>query len=188
MTKLLRYYETGSSKDFAGFYVEHKEKMFRNAMKLIPAWKSGRRELAEDLVQNTFTKVFKTKGRASAYSADHGVPVEAWLRTILTNTYFDLPTDRESVQKNEASDFFANVPEKATSEAREVAHMSEFVQALEKAIAELPGVERLVAEGVLLEGKKQKEVAAELGVSKATVCRELKKAKKKLADKLADFR
>ena len=133
------------------------------------------RVVAEDLVQETFIRVFQRLGQFCGAG-----PLEAWVRRIGVNTCLDhcraeargwREVDLEDVADDLTSDE-ADAPARLAGEEL-VAH-----------IQRLPTIYRLVINLYCIEGYSHAEIGARLGIDEKTSSSQLARARRLLAEQL----
>ncbi len=133
---------------------------------------SGDFELAQDILQEAFVKVFT---HLSSFRRES--TLGAWIKTIVVRTALSKLKRRPQFEPFE--NHFAN----------EVVDWGDYLQAeyLEKAILSLPDGYRSVFVLIEIEGYAHKEVAEMLGISVGTSKSQLYYAKKRLQEKLKAY-
>ncbi|MCI0542314.1 RNA polymerase sigma factor [bacterium] len=138
----------------------------------------GRREEAEDAVQEAFMKIYFHAGR---FKKVEGASFQSWGYKILTNTCFTLYKKRKRREEKRVwmgeEGALENLPDLNFRHAREDEDFRE--QAL-SFISRLPGQMRRMIEMHFVEGLPQKEIAAAEGVSVGAVKIRIFRAKKEL--------
>jgi RNA polymerase sigma-70 factor (ECF subfamily) len=139
---------------------------------------AGRRDLADDLLQETFVKLATHAARLDA-----DTDVKAWLFTVARNQYRSwrrwslVDADRLRLLGLAA-------PAAATDTPEQRAQANEEERRLERALAELPAADREVLLLVAVEGLGQDQVAQVLGVRHDAVRQRVARARARLAAKL----
>lgn len=150
------------------------------------------RELARDLVQETFLRVVKNAASFRAQSK-----FTTWLYTIARNQCIDalrkarhrrhVPLDKPLSKENEAGatllDMVADDRPGQASQTRD----RRFVAALEGALGELPDEQREVFLMREIEGLKFREIAEVIGIPENTVKSRMRYALEALRGHLAEF-
>ncbi len=145
----------------------------------------GDREAALDVVQESFVGAWKAIGRYDAAR-----PFGTWMRAIVLNKCRDrgrrlrvrrLILGERSIDAPDAPDFADPAPSPEMSSLR-----AEQLTRLEAAIARLPDQLKEPLILTYLEGYSQQEAALELGVSVKTIETRAYRARKRLADWLAE--
>lgn len=131
---------------------------------------AGNRDLAQDMLQDSFVKVFK---RIKDFNSEGSL--EGWIRRIVTNTAIDhlRKQTREYsylADKDEAHD------DAAPAEALENLK----VQDLMNMVAKLPEGARMIFNLYALEGFTHKEIAARMNISEGTSKSQFNRARKML--------
>jgi RNA polymerase sigma-70 factor (ECF subfamily) len=163
----------GNVRAFDEVYAAYRPRLFSFLLRL-----SGRRDLAEDLLQETFIKLAR-----SAPSLTDDTNLRAWLFTVARNAFVShrrwamLDVSRLLAFGADRASLAPRTPDEETEAARTVAR-------LERALAELPGSSREVLLLVGVEGMEQEEVAAILGIKYEALRQRLSRARAQLADKI----
>jgi RNA polymerase sigma-70 factor (ECF subfamily) len=142
------------------------------------AWTvTGNRDVAEEIAQETFVRAWETLGRFRP-----GLPFGPWLLRIATNLAID------HLRHVKRFDTFDSAPDLVADriESPEVqAESSESVARIARAIAELPEMQRIIAQLFLVEEYDHAEIAAMTGLTQGTVRSHLSIARAKLRDALS---
>jgi RNA polymerase sigma factor (sigma-70 family) len=151
---------------------------FANKMYGICQSYAGNRELAQDVLQEAFIKVFKNftdfKGEGS---------IEGWIRRIVVNTAIDSLRQQQRTNKfinEDLVDFSTHVE----NEALPALHFNEMMGYVDK----LPDGARLVFNLFALEGYSHKEIAKELSISEGTSKSQYNRARGLLMDWIGDLK
>ena len=153
----------------------------------------ARRDIADDLVQETFLRALAASDRYRP-----GSNARAWLYAILTNAARSaFRRERRDSRLRERYAIEPSVPREAatqpprslrivaaTSSSRQRDPSSGATVSLRALVAELPPEFRAVVELVDLEGLSYKAVAARLGCPVGTVMSRLHRARRRLRDRL----
>jgi RNA polymerase sigma-70 factor (ECF subfamily) len=139
-----------NEKKFTSFYLEHSTLLFNYIF-----YKCGNTELAEDIVQEAFIKIWNNCSKIIPTKA------KSFLFTIATNLFLNEYT-RSKVVIN-----FKNLIKKDfTNESPEyILEEKEFEEKLQKAISNLSEAQRVAFLMHRIDGKKYKEIAETLGIS-----------------------
>ncbi len=147
---------------------------------------------AEDLVQDTFERGYKAFD-----SFQRGTNIEAWLTTILRNTYFNYyqkakrRPQRANGLTGEYNDW--DVKEAASHSSRDLKsaedeYLDSFApEEILAALKKLPPERRDVFIDTAIDGKSYKQVAEERGIKIGTVMSRLNRARAQLKKELADY-
>lgn len=129
-------------------------------------YKSGDLPLAQDIMQETFLKLWTERERVNPDK------VKSFLYTVANNKFLDHARHQKVVLK------FENIPVKEghNESPEHVLEQKEFREALEKAIAALPETQREVFLMNRIEKLKYKEIAVRLGISVKAVEKRMHKA------------
>lgn len=129
---------------------------------------TGSSVLAEEIVQEVFTKLWQQRSELGLINN-----FEAWLITVARNTGSDMlrriAHERiimHELQSGAAADFSEEQDEE----------WKQYHQKLYQAVADLPPQQRKVWEMSRFQGKKQQQIAEEMGISIYTVKEYIKKA------------
>lgn len=164
----------GDTLAFDRAYVKYRPRIYGFLLRL-----SGRRDVAEDLFQETWLKLARNGPRLA-----EDTDLLAWLFTVARNGW--VSHRRWSVlnlSRLVAIDDDAPRPGHA-SDAESRTDASRGVQRLEGALATLPAASREVLLLVGVEGLDQEQVAAMLGITYAALRQRLARARAQLAEKL----
>jgi len=157
-----------------GALVEKYEKAFlRKAYSIL-----GRREEAEDAVQEAFMKIYFHAGR---FRKRDGAQFSSWAYKILTNTCFTMYKKRKRREEGRVwigeDGALENLPDLSFRHAKEEKDIREELLAF---LSRLPKNMRRMLEMHFLGGLKQKEIAAAEGISVGAVKIRIFRAKKEL--------
>ena len=134
---------------------------------------------AEDLAQEAFVSAYRSLGRFR-----RGEPFAPWLFRIVTNRALDVVKHRAKFRSVDLED---TEPAARGDEADARATSGELAGRIDRAIEELPEMQRLVARLHLVEEMDHREIAAITGLSEGTIRSHLSLARTKLRQKLADL-
>lgn len=129
---------------------------------------TGSSVMAEEIVQEVFTKLWQQRSELSRVNS-----FEAWLITVARNTGSDMlrRIAHERIIMHELEyGATADLSEEQDEEWKQ------YHQKLYKAVADLPPQQRKVWEMSRFHGKKQQQIAEEMGISIYTVKEYIKKA------------
>lgn len=145
-------------------------KMLGVCMRYMPS-----RDLAEDVLQDAFIKVFLNIGKYKQQA-----PIEAWIRRIVVNTALNNIRDhlKKRMNDKEIDDSFVQLQDESVS--FESLSMEIMLQALQA----LPDGYRTVFNLYEIEGYSHKEIGELLEISENTSRSQLAKAKKYLTTRL----
>ncbi len=97
--------------------------------------------------------------------------LEGWLRTLVAQAYVDrYRTERRYVPLEEGVTLWARVEENAVEAAD-----NRLEQALDRALSELGGEQRLILSAQYLDGRTFAEIGGVIGAHESSVCRQSKK-------------
>ena len=181
---LLRFYETGSDREFERFAAWAEGWLLCRARQLLRRCPGDRSTLASELVQSVLVKVARSRGRARWDPRRSSA--RTWLNRVLRNVLYSHWRSRwsrdarrqVSLTERSLSDALSRgcvESDAADSFLKE----DECRQAL-RLMHELPDRYRHAVEQVVLEGRSHAEASRHLGVSAATVGRRVQKALKLL--------
>lgn len=134
---------------------------------------------AEDLAQEAFVKAYQGLGRFRV-----GEPFGPWVYRIVTNAALDVLKHRTKFRHEELADDRA-APRRDNAELP--AMSGEISRRIDRALNELPEMQRIVARLHLIEEFEHPEIAAMMGVSEGTIRSHLSLARRKLRETLADL-
>jgi RNA polymerase sigma-70 factor (ECF subfamily) len=135
---------------------------------------TGRREEAEDLLQEAFTKAFS---KINSYSGK--ATFGAWLKRIVINTGL------EFIRKKKLE--FISIEESQYKETSEDENSYLNPEIVHQAIKKLPSGSRTVLTLFALEGYSHKEIASQLSISESTSKTQYLRGKNLLKDILNDM-
>ena len=156
----------GHSRDhaFEELVEQYARDLFRYAY-----WLSSDRQIAEDLVQETLLRAWK-----SLHKVEEPKAVKGWLLTILR---------RENARRFERKQLpYSDIPTEELSGTHRDFDTSTEAFVLRRAIEELPTEYREPLLLQVLHGYSQKEIAQQLGISSAGVGTRLFRARRKLRE------
>lgn len=134
---------------------------------------------AEDLAQEAFVKAFETIGRFR-----EGDPFGPWIGRIVTNLAIDAMRRRKRFPHDELTDI--HVASRIDG-AGIAAEAGEIARRIDRALDELPEMQRAVARLHLIENLEHEEIAIMTSLSEGTVRSHLSLARKRLRERLADL-
>ena len=142
------------------------------------------RKDAEDIVQECFFSLWKNRQNIDLHKS-----VESLLFVSLRNRCLNYLKEQSrysfnSLQEGVVANELQYLYQLDFTEGKELSLEEQLVEALKKAIAELPERKREILMKNKIDGLKQKEIAEELGISLKTVEKHLKEAKTELREKL----
>jgi RNA polymerase sigma factor (sigma-70 family) len=139
------------------------------------------RARAEEVAQETFLRLARRP-----YSVTHSLG--GWLHRAATQVAIDVHRSEKARRHRESA--FADESTRhrmeaaADEEPREATSWAEVSPLVDAALSELPDDSRQLLVEHFLEGKTQQQIAAERGISAATICRQMKAAVELLRAKL----
>lgn len=139
---------------------------------------------AEDIVQECFFGLWENRGKIDLHKS-----VESLLFVSLRNRCLNYLKEHSrysfnSLQEGVIANELQYLYQLDFNDAKEISLEEQLIEALKKAIEELPERKREILLKNKVEGLKQKEIAEELGISVKTVEKHLKEAKTELKIKL----
>ncbi|HEY1691392.1 MAG TPA: RNA polymerase sigma factor [Polyangiaceae bacterium] len=164
----------GDTSAFDRVFVKYRARIYAFLLRL-----SGRRDVAEDLFQETWLKLARAAPRLA-----EDTDLAAWLFTVARNAWVSHRRwSALDLSRLVAMDDDGPRPGFASS-AEDRADASRAAERLEAAIASLPAASREVLLLVGVEGFDQEQAAAVLGISYAALRQRLSRARVQLADEL----
>ena len=157
---LQRYTEAGDAEAFAQIVHRHRDMVFGTAVRVL-----GDRTRAEDVAQEAFGKLMRHPEGVSR-------SVAAWLHRVTTRLAIDaMRRDTARARRERAH---------ALTQQRQRSEVADDWQAVsnevDAALARLDTSDRHLLVQHFLEGRSQRQLAGEMGVSKATLCRRMRAA------------
>ena len=172
---LLAECRNGSRKAFESLFLENQKRVFSVALNFF----GGRSDLAEDITQQVFLKIFAKIGE---FRGD--AEFTTWLYRITVNACLD--EQRKTRRFFSIDNFFGEIRVKKTQDEKfEQREVSDEVQ---KAIGELKPKFRLPILLKYSEGLSYQEIAKVLGCSIGTISSRLNRGHKLLAQKLGHLK
>lgn len=157
-TNLIERWTTrGDANAFQVLVERHSAMVYRTCLRLL-----GNREDAEDATQDCFV-------RLAQGAAKPGSPVGAWLHRVATNRCLDVLRSRK---RRAIRDERAGLESAQTAEPTRWDDLQQHVDA---ALAELPGELREVLVARFLEGRNQREIGLELGITRQAVAQRIER-------------
>jgi RNA polymerase sigma-70 factor (ECF subfamily) len=165
----------GETPAFDAVYAKYRARVHGFLLRL-----AGRRDVAEDLFQETWLKLARTAPRLA-----EDTDLAAWLFTVARNAWVShrrwsmLDVSRLVALEDDA------LPTARSTDAETRADAARSVERLEKALASLPPASREVLLLVGVEGFDQEQAAAMLGITYDALRQRLARARAQLAERLA---
>jgi len=179
---LLEKLKPGNEDDYIALFKEYYVSLCAYSRRYV-----GRKDIAEEIVSETFFKVWENRKTLDIHSS-----IKAYLyKAVANNSLLFL---RKLSKEEKIEDYFSGIEHehigfKEVSE--NVTEQSLLVQELntriEDAINELPLQQQTVFRLKRLEGKKNKEIAEEMGIALKTVEMHLSKAMLSMRESLKDY-
>lgn len=168
--QLIRACRRGDQKAQFELYRRYHRAMYNTTLRIVrdPAD-------AEDVMQEAFLKAFL---KLNTYRGE--VSFGAWLKRIVINRALDFLRLKKAMLALDV----AGEPAEPAEGAEEPEDLEYRVEAIKKAIHELPEGYRIVLTLILIEGYDHEEVSEILGISNATSRTQYHRAKKRLIDLL----
>ena len=160
----------GSRSSFRELYELYKDRMYSLCVRML-----GNTEDAEDALQETFVRVFRSLGSFRGESSFH-----TWLYRIATNTCIEHLRKR----KREYSDECLDDPDQEISIPYDPEHTDDLKLFIEQALEKLPNGCRSVFILHAVEGFKHREIAEMLDITEGTSKSQLSLAKEHLRKQL----
>jgi RNA polymerase sigma factor (sigma-70 family) len=155
---------------FERVYREHRQAVLRWCLR----YGAGSQGWAEDVTQEVFLRLHQHLGEL-----DLQTDLQAWLYRTTANLAISR-FRRETSLWSKVARVLSAEPERTVPGAEEIAAQQQAGSDAWKAFEELEGPARVVLSMKLLDGKSQKEIAAELGLSKGYVSKLVARAWKHL--------
>jgi RNA polymerase sigma-70 factor (ECF subfamily) len=170
--QLLSRMATGDTTAFAQFYDHHAPRVFGSLLKWL-----GRREDAEDVLQETFWQVWR---RAGQYDAARAMP-EVWLFMIARSRALDYLRQHRPERLALVEPERVMISDPSTGfESSELAHQ------VQEALAKLPKEQRSAIRLAFYEGLTYDQVARAQAIPLGTVKTRIRLGMKRLRDLLRD--
>lgn len=180
--ELMAAFQSGNRDSLGLLFEQLQAPLVSFAASRIPGRRSGKRQLAQDAVQNAFTKVISNAGGKSSWKPG-GAKVMGWMKMIVAQQVIEL-TRKMSGSEQVCTDFdtadrkcysvelLKDLPNRFTHD---------FDDILDKVFKLLPAdLGQVVA--LILQGQSSKEIAKILGISVPTVCRRRHQALRMISD------
>jgi RNA polymerase sigma-70 factor (ECF subfamily) len=163
---------------FSVLFDRYQDAFMRTALKIV-----RQREEAEDIVQETFTKIYLNAGK---FKTMEGARFKSWAYKILINTSF---THYKKLKKIRNSTVYADNILYENLEDENMNNLEASTDAkiiVSQILPQVPAHLQGVLQKYYLEDKSQKDIAGEENVSVATVKMRLFRAKRELKKMLGD--
>ena len=170
VTEVVNRCRNGSRSSFRELYELYKDRMYSLCVRML-----GNTEDAEDALQETFVRVFRSLGSFRGESSFH-----TWLYRIATNTCIEHLRKR----KREYSDECLDDPDQEITIPYDPEHTDDLKLFIEQALEKLPNGCRSVFILHAVEGFKHREIAEMLDITEGTSKSQLSLAKEHLRKQL----
>ena len=167
-----------SARDFARIFDEH-----RHGVHAYFLGRTGDRELAADLMQETFLRVWRRQSEVAGLDEDR---LRAWIFTVARNLAIDTYRSRATGRATEAllrRDATEQAPAYEQPEAR--AELTERIAVLDKAVNQLPEKLRATLTMHVVGGMSGVQIAEVLDEPAGTIRYRLSQARRQLAATIA---
>ena len=169
--QLMLAFQSGDQESLGQLYENLCGSLVKFATSKISTGRSGRRQLAQDAVQNAFTKVMANVNGKGAWKPGLA-KVDGWMRMIVGQQVIELSRKKSSSEKV-CSDF--GTPERPCYSVEQLASLPnrithDFDAIVDQITKRLPHDLKMIVQ-LLLKGFTRREIADELGISEPTVCR-----------------
>ncbi len=135
---------------------------------------AGDRDMAQDILQESFIKVFK-----SIHNYKSEGPLEGWIRRIIINTALDHLRQKTKLQK------YISDKDEVIKEVEEISAIEKLqTQDILNQVAKLPDGARVVFNLYALEGYTHREIADKLEITEGTSKSQFNRARKLLMEML----
>jgi len=135
---------------------------------------AGDRDMAQDILQESFIKVFK-----SIHNYKSEGPLEGWIRRIIINTALDHLRQKTKLQK------YISDKDEVIKEVEEISAIEKLqTQDILNQVAKLPDGARVVFNLYALEGYTHREIADKLEITEGTSKSQYNRARKLLMEML----
>ncbi|HEX2573127.1 MAG TPA: RNA polymerase sigma factor [Polyangia bacterium] len=172
-SELVERLRRGEAAAFDVVYARYGKRLYGFLVRL-----TGRRDLADDLYQETWLRLARHAGRLAPET-----DLAGWLYTVARNQYFD--HHRSAALDGERLRETHMLPLPQAAEAPdEAAAASDTRERLERALADLSPAHREVLLLVAVEGLAQDQVAQILGIENDAVRQRLSRARAQLSERL----
>lgn len=163
---------------FGALIDRHQGAFLRTALKIV-----RQKEEAEDIVQETFTKIYLNAGK---FRKVEGAQFKSWAYKILINTSFTHYKKMKRLRETTVyadHGFYENLEDES---ANGIAAGADAKMIISKILPKVPAHLRGVLQKYYLEDRSQKDIAGEENISVATVKMRLFRAKRELKKAIGD--
>ena len=180
--ELMAAFQSGNRDSLGLLFEQLQAPLVSFAASRIPSRRSGKRQLAQDAVQNAFTKVISNAGGKSSWKPG-GAKVMGWMKMIVAQQVVEL-TRKMSGSEQVCTDF--DTADRKCYSVEQLKDLPnrfthDFDDILDKVFELLPAdLGQVVA--LILQGQSSKEIAKILGISVPTVCRRRHQALRMISD------
>jgi RNA polymerase sigma-70 factor (family 1) len=174
--RLLKGLKKSDHESFREIFDRYSNPLYRFSLSYLKS-----KEAAEDVVQEVFIKIWDKRK-----DIDTSKSFQSYLFTIALNSvrkYFNKLAEANQLKHDIIASFSENP---ATFEEQE--NFEEYLRKLDNLIQNLPEKRKAIFTGKKLEGKSQKELAEEFGISPKTVEYHITEAMKFLKEEFEKFR
>jgi RNA polymerase sigma-70 factor (ECF subfamily) len=179
---LVQKLQTGDENTFISLFKEYYVCLCAYSRRYV-----GRKDIAEEIVSETFFKIWENRERIEIHSS-----VKSYLfQAVANNSLLHL---RKLRKEERIEDYFTGTEgenigflEIAENRSDQSLLMQELTRRIEDAINQLPPQQQTVFRLKRYEGKKNKEIADEMGLAVKTVEMHLSKAMLSMRDHLKDY-
>ncbi|RKY86286.1 hypothetical protein DRQ09_06285 [candidate division KSB1 bacterium] len=178
--EIIKRIKNGEVDQFRILYEENKEMIYRICFKY-----AGDKEVAKDLLQETFIKAYESLGKFRGDSS-----FSSWIFKIAVNrclTYSRNVRLRKNLKKERENTIRVNLSMKSTDLPGQKFILKEFKEKVEEILKGFSSKERMIFTLKHFENFKINEVSEIMGISEGTVKSTLHKVIKKLRKKLELF-
>ncbi|MGE0078272.1 MAG: RNA polymerase sigma factor [Bacteroidales bacterium] len=171
---LLRRFQQGDESAFTLLFHQHSSALYRKIL-----WMVNDDEIANDLLQELFLKLWETRERI-----DLSKPFKAYLYTIASNLVYDF--FRKSANRKKYEKHLLSLADEHYSHIEEALFSKDNQTLINEAIDQLPPQRKQIFTLCRLEGKSYDEVSDMLKISKSTIQDHIVKANRAIKDYLSN--
>lgn len=180
--ELMSAFQSGNRDSLGLLFEQLQAPLVSFAASRVPSKRSGKQQLAQDAVQNAFTKVISNAGGKSSWKPGRA-KVMGWMKMIVAQQVIEL-TRKKSGSEQVCTDF--DTSERRCYSVEQLKDLpNRFTQDFEAILQEVfrllpPELGEVVT--LILQGRTSKEIANGLGISVPTVCRRRHQALRMISD------